>query len=97
MNFKYWIEKTYDDNVMQYRRELHWIVSTAKSYADKNIFEQRHVDIAITLLNQVPVPILGKYPGIATEADKEYFSMMIKPDYKNILDYEIRKVEGLLA
>lgn len=97
MEFKTWISNTFETNVMEYRRSLLWITSTVNGYAEENIFQQKHVDISITLLKNVPVPSLGKYPGIATEDDKEYFKTCIKPDYNKILSDEIRKVEGLLT
>lgn len=96
-SFKDWINNTYETNVRQYRMALGWITHTVRQYAEGNIFEKRHVDTAITLLKEVPVPSLPKYPGEASEADKEYFKAMLKPNYRQILNDEIRKVEGLLT
>lgn len=97
MEFINWLNSTYEKNVMEYRRSLSWITNTVKGYAEGNIFEQKHVDISIALLRDVPIPILGKYPGEATESDKEYFKTCIKPDYRQILQDEIRKIKSLLT
>lgn len=97
MDFKTWLSNTYDKNVIEYRRSLSWITATVTSYAAGNIFEQKHVDISIALLKQIPVPVLGKYPGEATDEDKEYFKTCLKPDYRQILQDEIRKIESLLT
>lgn len=97
MEFIDWLNSTYEKNVMEYRRSLSWISGTVANYAAGSIFEQKHVDISIALLKQVPVPVLGKYPGKATEADKEYFKTCLKPNYRQILQDEIRKIESLLT
>lgn len=97
MEFIDWLNSTFEKNVMEYRRSLSWITTTVKEYADGNIFQQKHVDISIALLKDVPVPILGKYPGEATESDKEYFKNCLKPNYRQILQDEIIKIESLLT
>ncbi len=96
-DFNTWLTNTYETNVREYRRSLLWIVNTVQQYAEDNIFQQKHVDISITLLKDVPIPQLGKYPGAATDEDKEYFNTCIKPNYNQILQDEIRKIESLLT
>lgn len=81
---------------MQYRRQLSVITRTVREYCTDAVCEQRHIDIAIQLLRDVPMPTLGRYPGEASEEDKQYYSLNtpIPPkQWLEIAEGEVRKLK----
>ena len=95
MEFKDWLSSRVE-LFIQYRYQLSVITRTVQEYCTDNVCEQRHIDVAIQLLRDVPQPTLGRYPDEATEEDKTYYSLNTPIPTKQWLDIaevEVRKLK----
>lgn len=95
MTFKQWITNRYETISGKYRMSLQTIVSTCQQWAEGAIWESKHTQAALQVMQSVPVEPLGKFPGEATESDRVYFATCHKPDYKCILNQYIKELTQL--
>lgn len=73
MDFRTWMTAHYTA-AREYHNRLKWTYETAISYCTDAICEQKHIDMIIQLLREIPQPPPhGKYDGEVTEEDTEWY------------------------
>lgn len=77
--FQTWVQSRYELLAAQYRNQLQTVVDTSREYAKGNHWEPKHTQAGIACLPETP--ILGKYEGEVTQADREWFATCLKPMY----------------
>ena len=96
MTFKQWLTNRYETISGNYRMNLQAIVSTCQQWAEGEIWESKHTQAALQVMQSVPIEPLGKYPGEVTEEEKEWYKTCHKPNYQWILsqyEKELTKLE----
>jgi len=96
--FATWLTNRYETISGNYRMSLQTIVSTCQQWAEGAIWESKHTQAALQVMQSVPVEPLGKFPGEATEEDKQYYATAKKPDFKWILsqyEKELMRLEHI--
>lgn len=93
-DFKTWTMTRLEWQAMNMRRDMETIVRTCQQYADGNIWEPRHTEIARQLLQELDYPI-GKYPGTVSDEDKQWYIHHRKPDWQWEKELALRNVRAL--
>lgn len=95
-SFTNWLTARYTDMASQYRQELHWICATVAGYCSEGQrLNEGQAAAMLELLAQVKRPELGKFPGEATQADRDYYTNARKPDFAGMLEHSQQQIKSL--
>lgn len=96
-DFRQWCDTRWHTISALYRRDLSVIVNTCREYAEGNIWEERHTETAVKLLERVAIEHLGMFDGEVPPEDRQWFMGCLKPDYDTMLQEAIEKLPSITA
>lgn len=95
-DFADWLTGRYHQMADTYRQSLLWITRTVATHVEGSAgLNEGQAAAMIELLREVPRPELGKYPGEASDQDKQYYLTAKRPDWQSMLGEAEAKITAL--
>lgn len=93
--FTTWVQDQFTSMAFKYRCQLGYIVEEVKRHCVGTRLTRDQATAMIDLLQRVPVPVIGKYEGVVSDEDKDWYMKCLKPQWTTILQDAIKEINEL--